>query len=408
MQRPPSDDQGETLCAAPSWSLDWGVQCRDTLVLCGRVWPEQRDGIPDLELLLDDAVQPVPCTLIPGGGNPRQAVHNEQAFMALAEVAEPRTRVQGTLSCGTLRTGERLVLDTQGCEIDTLQAGRVGHFTTGVGRRSLHRTLTLLRSGGLVALRGKLARYATALRPGLVSQHRLGEALAAADTGLRLFVSHGLGGGAERYCDERVAAARAAGVTAVRIQADPLRDSYRVSIIDAQRSLQGRTRSLGWLAALLPGSCQAVELHTAAHFPDPGSLFVLLLSLQPAVPLQVYLHDYFLVCPSHFLLADTGRFCGIPSLADCERCLPGNANTVVTDYRTIRPRAWRRIGGLLLHTASRVTAFSHASRDLLLRAYPELDPVELEPPAAIAAGASQGRAACEPGERGEHAHRHNR
>lgn len=85
-------------------------------------------------------------------------------------------------------------------------------------------------------------------------------------------------------------------------------------------------------------------------------------------------HDYLAVCPSPFLLNDATRFCGVPDLGECRRCLEANPNT----FPVVQPGpdivAWRHAWGGALARATQVLCFSESSRRLILRAYPTLDP----------------------------------
>jgi O-antigen biosynthesis protein len=53
-------------------------------------------------------------------------------------------------------------------------------------------------------------------------------------------------------------------------------------------------------------------------------------------------HDYFSVCPSHNLLNDKNKFCGLPAnLEICRKCLPRNANAL-PHYRKVDIEEWRK------------------------------------------------------------------
>jgi GT2 family glycosyltransferase len=84
--------------------------------------------------------------------------------------------------------------------------------------------------------------------------------------------------------------------------------------------------------------------------------------------LTVAIHDYFPLCPSFNLLNDHGRFCELPDLTECRRCLPANAHAEVTGVHDIP--AWRERWGTLASRADKVLCFSRSSLDLVDRVFP--------------------------------------
>jgi GT2 family glycosyltransferase len=53
-------------------------------------------------------------------------------------------------------------------------------------------------------------------------------------------------------------------------------------------------------------------------------------------------HDYFSLCPSHNLLNDKNRYCGLPTdIQICNKCLPKNLN-VISTYRNRNVMEWRK------------------------------------------------------------------
>lgn len=87
----------------------------------------------------------------------------------------------------------------------------------------------------------------------------------------------------------------------------------------------------------------------------------------------IAVHDYLVVCPSPFLINDAGRYCGVPSLGECRRCLRTNPNTFPVVLPGPDIIAWRQAWGAALGLARQILCFSDSSRRLLLRAYPALE-----------------------------------
>ena len=84
------------------------------------------------------------------------------------------------------------------------------------------------------------------------------------------------------------------------------------------------------------------------------------------------MHDYYPICPSHFLLDAREKYCGVPDIETCSRCLPEIDFWFVSFFESRDIRLWRSKWGACLDVADSVLCFSNASRDLLLKAYPGL------------------------------------
>lgn len=90
-----------------------------------------------------------------------------------------------------------------------------------------------------------------------------------------------------------------------------------------------------------------------------------------------YMHDFFAICPNFTLINEQSQYCGVPSLptelSACMRCL----RHTKTNYALYTPEknviVWReKWQNFLSHTANEIVCFSESSKDILLRAYPDL------------------------------------
>ncbi|PXW87643.1 GT2 family glycosyltransferase [Nitrosomonas sp. Nm84] len=87
------------------------------------------------------------------------------------------------------------------------------------------------------------------------------------------------------------------------------------------------------------------------------------------VPVSIALHDFFMLCPSLFLIDSEKNYCGLPDSATCSRCfshlpmdLPCGAESIAE---------WRAIWTKALAMAASIIAFSNSTRDLFMRIYPQ-------------------------------------
>ncbi|MGD9511807.1 MAG: glycosyltransferase [Geminicoccaceae bacterium] len=193
-----------------------------------------------------------------------------------------------------------------------------------------------------------------------------------------LTIDHALGGGANRYRNQRLSGLppdAALGLLTYRVQerryALDLRLAGRhVSIVAAdQAELAGLLRRLSPASTLL---------NNLVSYPEPLALLDLLRELAAQGPLEVPLHDYYPLCPSFTLLDEQGRFCGLPGPRRCAACLAA-IDLPLPGQGSIRDIGrWRAAWAALLGAADRIVCFSGASMELLLRAHQNLDPARIE------------------------------
>lgn len=194
---------------------------------------------------------------------------------------------------------------------------------------------------------------------------------------------HAMGGGANRYRLEREAAHIAAGRTVVVV-------TPRLSTLDflvSVRARHGEWRMVehdleAVLARLAVARPSRVEVNEAVTFPDVGRVLRWSLAQQRrGAHLRFNLHDFHAVCPSYTLMDAEDRFCGIPGLAACRRCLPANPLHTLGFDQHVSMLHWRSDWAAFLQEADEVVAFSASSEALLRRAFPALpeDRVRIEP-----------------------------
>lgn len=88
------------------------------------------------------------------------------------------------------------------------------------------------------------------------------------------------------------------------------------------------------------------------------------------IPVSIALHDFFMLCPSLFLIDSEKNYCGLPDSATCNRCfsrlpmddLPSGVESIAE---------WRAVWAKGLAMAASIIAFSNSTRDLFMRIYPQ-------------------------------------
>lgn len=248
--------------------------------------------------------------------------------------------------------------------------------------RYAKQALLLLARGQLRTLQHKLRRQlGEGPQAPLPEPRRWQELLASRCSGrVELIVDHRLGGGANQYRERQVATWLEEGASVLTL-------SFHLPSLSPMLVVQGQESGCGpdgpsqqrfslsdddeLLEALAGLPLAGITYNTAVSFSQPETIPPLLLELQrrnPGCQLTVLLHDFFTICPSHFLLNAEGQFCNVPNLATCRRCLPRNQHGFTSLFRGDIEQ-WRQAWGPLLQAATEIVAFSESSAQLLRQAY---------------------------------------
>ena len=91
--------------------------------------------------------------------------------------------------------------------------------------------------------------------------------------------------------------------------------------------------------------------------------------------IMMMVHDYYVLCPSIYLLNEKQTFCHLPSRAECQTCLQQNPNC--DNFETKSIEEWRRIWQPFLQACQEVRVFSQDSMHLVQKAYGGLDQVRV-------------------------------
>jgi glycosyltransferase involved in cell wall biosynthesis len=190
---------------------------------------------------------------------------------------------------------------------------------------------------------------------------------------LSLMIDNTLGGGTTLYRERSIRRRTEAGGAVLLWTYDFHRLRYFLRYVDPTHDQSFATDSLDGLLMLGTAvACKDVVLNNVCSFPDP----LLMVSLSQhltwitGAALTVAVHDYLSVCPSWNLLDAQGRFCGVPDLDECRRCLPRIRGEVRSLVGCDDIDRWRAAWGRCLQQATTILCFSESSRQLLVRAYP--------------------------------------
>lgn len=191
-----------------------------------------------------------------------------------------------------------------------------------------------------------------------------------------LVIDHDFGGGANHYRERMVAEKINEGATVFILSYYVATLSYVLMVRSSRRNerfaIPGHDFVLE-LAELL--EIKEIIYNTGVSFVHPERLPPLIAYLKSKYHsrLTLLVHDYFMVCPSHYLLDDVGGYCGIPDISRCQTCLVHNQQDFSSLFQSRDIVQWRELWGNVIGLADEVRTFSNDSLRLIQKAYPSLD-----------------------------------
>jgi GT2 family glycosyltransferase len=194
-----------------------------------------------------------------------------------------------------------------------------------------------------------------------------------------LLVTLALKGGVDRFVNERSRILRQQGLIPLLLRpvvpGDTTRCELWTEVIDLPNLRYDIPTSLDSLSAVLRSL--PFELVEIQHFLHLNPKVIDAVRALP-VPYDVFVHDYAWVCPRVTLIDGSGRYCGEPAIAACQRCVKRNGTT---SGETISVPALRARSGRWLSEARRIVAPSSDTAKRLQRYFIGLD-VEVRPHSA--------------------------
>jgi GT2 family glycosyltransferase len=182
-----------------------------------------------------------------------------------------------------------------------------------------------------------------------------------------LYISHAKGGGTARVIRERMDAARALGMRAIM-----LRGEEGFATICAGETI------IADLAAHLPQervklakilgreNIARAEIH---HFLGHDAAAIMALVADLAVPYDIFVHDWALLCPRITLTRSDGQYCGEPPVQHCASCLAEHGRT---DGETLSPTGLHKRSANILAGAARIVVPHEDGAQRLARHFPSL------------------------------------
>ncbi len=194
---------------------------------------------------------------------------------------------------------------------------------------------------------------------------------------LVLVIDHDLGGGANIYRESLTNRLKAEGFSPILLTCHHGILAYRLSSKRGRWTRSAHIEDLSTLFdALAKVHFDQVVFNNIVSFPDPLAFVTALTNWLTQKNGQYFLflmHDHYSICPSWLLLDNTFKFCGIPHISVCLRCLPSNRSRFIEFSKGADIVVWRNTWKGLLERADEIRCFCTSSRNFLIRAYPCLN-----------------------------------
>lgn len=192
-----------------------------------------------------------------------------------------------------------------------------------------------------------------------------------------LMISHCWGGGLSDYIERAEKRLLAKGVFVINLQCED--SEATVAFRHKSGEHVEKTDMTTALEAILKLGVDEAEIH-ALHGSD--NILDQVSALAEAlknVTYRIVLHDFVMVCPTIHLVDNTGRFCNVPGVDKCLECLHQNSES---RYPILNMSQWRTPWRSLVQGADQVVMLDESARDIVTRAYPDIDPAKLvvDPP----------------------------
>ena len=199
---------------------------------------------------------------------------------------------------------------------------------------------------------------------------------------LWVMFDHALGGGANSYANELIQKQFNLNKNILKIAYDFYTGEYKCNYLYKEYKFNFAISSLEQLDILL-SRCKIGEIFLNSlvsykHQKETIEYISKLIDSKKA-KLTIPIHDYFSVCPSYTLLNSEGKYCNVPNIKSCQECMANSKQ----EWRNFMSEeidivTWRELWSNLLNKANKILAFSNSSKEIILKAYPELKEEKIE------------------------------
>jgi len=208
--------------------------------------------------------------------------------------------------------------------------------------------------------------------------------LLAADkkVGTHLVFDHDLGGGANIYANELIEQKTKKRVNTLLIRYDFYSNHFKVFHHYKKYTFSFKITTFEELQEFISQlDLKEIFLNSLVSFKNCTHILTYFNDLveKNKVKLVLPIHDYYTICPSYTLQNEEGKYCHVPSIDECKVCMSKSTQEWRNFYKdNVDIVAWREQWSALLDKSDHVICFSNASKEIVLKAYPDLSPNKIE------------------------------
>jgi len=194
--------------------------------------------------------------------------------------------------------------------------------------------------------------------------------------GIYLVIDHALGGGANLYAQELKEQYRKEGKKVLYLTYDFYAGQYNLYFDYRQYNFAFSIETIEGIEQLLNVLIiREIFVNSLVSFKETDRMIALIKTLKEIhhSSLIIPIHDYYPVCPNFTLLNEHSRFCEVPSIDQCVQCMAHNDlewKTFGNDYNDVA--MWRSLWHTLLIDSTHIICFSHSSKEIMHKAYPDI------------------------------------
>jgi glycosyltransferase involved in cell wall biosynthesis len=196
-------------------------------------------------------------------------------------------------------------------------------------------------------------------------------------TPLHLIFDHDLGGGANIYAKELVETYVKEEKNVLLVKYDYYTNCFKLFHNYKDYEFAFKITSLEELQTLLfKLNIGEIFLNSLVSFKNSEEIlhYIHTLVKEKEAQLILPMHDFYTLCPSYTLLNEEGKYCNIPSLETCKSCMKNNMQEWQNFYDgEVDMPKWRELWFKLLIQSDAILCFSHSSKEIVLKAYPDLN-----------------------------------
>jgi glycosyltransferase involved in cell wall biosynthesis len=188
-------------------------------------------------------------------------------------------------------------------------------------------------------------------------------------------VDHDMGGGANKFRTDYVAKHIELGASVIVLKSNVAQLSEVVEIWRGERCEEYRVRTIdGLMHALHQLKIRLIVYNNLVSYAEPLAIVRHLIDLKylTGAKIDLFVHDYFMICPSPHLVNAVGSYCNLPTPDVCTKCLSENKRSFVRMYRGVDIDEWRGTWNNLIKSSDRIVAFSRSSKSILSKVYDEV------------------------------------